>query len=167
MKFLFNFFLVLSLSTSISVAQNFWENKGLEGIAIYDITVDGDGNIYAASPDSGVYLSTNNGNSWQQRNTGLTSLNVWSIKALSNHSGIIWAGTQDNGLFKSTDLGGSWIHSGLSEWVSELTSNSNGDIFAATGTDGINRSTDSGSSWVRVSDPMQVGNDVYSINVNN
>jgi photosystem II stability/assembly factor-like uncharacterized protein len=158
--------LVSIIYTTSIVAQNFWENKGLNGITVYDITVDGEGNIYAATSDSGIYRSSNNGMSWQQSNTGLTSLNVWTIKVFSNHSDIIWAGTQDMGLFKSTDLGGSWILSGLPEWVSELTSNSNGDIFASTISDGIYRSTDAGNNWESVSDPMQVGNDVYSINVN-
>ena len=64
-----------------------------------------DANILYAGTESGVYKSTNNGDSWSQ--TSLTE-SITSISVNNANTSIVLAGTPGNGVYKSTDGGSSW-----------------------------------------------------------
>jgi photosystem II stability/assembly factor-like uncharacterized protein len=108
------------------------------------------GSIYAGTFGGGVFLSDDNGNSWNAINNGLTNTSVLSIAIDESN---IYAGTLEGGVFISDNSGGSWtqINNGLSESENGLTIESmaiNGNsIFAGTQGLGVYLSTDNGSNW--------------------
>ncbi len=63
------------------------------------------GNIYAGSDLWGVYLSSNNGNSWTPVNTGLVNLEISSLAVKGNQT---FAASRMHGVYLSTNNGGSW-----------------------------------------------------------
>jgi photosystem II stability/assembly factor-like uncharacterized protein len=96
-----------------------------------------------AASYSGIYCSTDNGNSWYK--TGDYSCFTISF----NSDGSIFAGTT-NGLFYSSDNGINWETTDLTGWdcpINAVVTNSAGYIFAG-GDDGwLYRSTDKGQKW--------------------
>ncbi|HET6513117.1 MAG TPA: T9SS type A sorting domain-containing protein [Candidatus Kapabacteria bacterium] len=98
---------------------------------------------YAAS-SQGVYRSTDNGDSWEAVNAGLTSRSVNSLVAGGS---TIFAATAD-GYFFSTDQGESWTSLGtlLSGSITSLERNAAGDLLAVTSL-GLFRSTNNGTVW--------------------
>ena len=95
----------------------------------------------------GVLRSTDNGDTWQPVNNGLTTGN--GINALiATANGYLFAGSYGDGVFRSTDNGDNWtqVNNGLTTpFVLSFTSNASGDIFAGTYFGGgVFRSTDNG-----------------------
>ncbi len=108
----------------------------------------------AKSDSSGVFRSTDNGDSWTQINSSLTNTFVFAFTI--NSSGDIFAGT-NGGVLRSTDNGDNWaqINNGLTNTpVQALAVNSSGDIFAGTKSGGVFRSTDNGNSWTQINNGM-------------
>jgi photosystem II stability/assembly factor-like uncharacterized protein len=95
-----------------------------------------EGVVYAGSSAQGIYLSTDNGDSWKQINNGLTNLTVSAI--CSDPQGNIYTATK-NGVFQSV---------GSSDWesinhgidvpdVRDLTVSNKGILYAATHGGGV------------------------------
>jgi len=99
-------------------------------------------NIYAAT-SNGIYISTDNGNTWSAKNNGLTSLDINCIKISGQN---IYAGGY-GGLFLSTDNANNWAKIS-NEKVSTMTLN-NSNIFIASdwASYGVALSTDNGNAW--------------------
>jgi hypothetical protein len=107
--------------------------------------------IYAGTCGGGVFLSTNNGTSWVQRNTGLTNDSITSFAVNGSN---IFAATFDGKVFLSTNNGANWTgaYSGLpgnSRDVRAFTV-SGANIFAGIEFGGVYLSTNNGSSWTAV-----------------
>jgi hypothetical protein len=103
-------------------------------------------NLYAAT-DNGVYISTNNGDSWVQRNIGLPSLEIRAFAltgSLITPTSLIFVGTRAAGVCISTNYGSSWtpINDGLgntdiqSLFVTPSSTTAKPMLFAGTN-DGI------------------------------
>src|ERR1035441_3096695 len=60
--------------------------------------------LYAGGLETGVYCTTDSGDTWIQRNQGLTNL---EIQSLAVEGQLVFAGSI-NGLFRSTNGGRSW-----------------------------------------------------------
>ena len=101
-------------------------------------------NIFAGTYGDGMFLSTNNGNSWTAVNTGLSSgINTIAISGTN-----IFAGAADGYVYKSTNNGSSWTagaYVGGGQIFTLLISGTN--IFAGTNGGGVFLSTDNGSTW--------------------
>ncbi|MDD5673541.1 MAG: hypothetical protein PHC61_05230 [Chitinivibrionales bacterium] len=71
-------------------------------------------NLFAGTQNYGVYLSTDNGANWTQKNSGLTNTTVLSFVMSGSN---LFAGTQ-NGVFLSTNNGTGWsaVSSGNCYW---------------------------------------------------
>jgi ligand-binding sensor domain-containing protein len=104
---------------------------------------------YFAGTDSGVFLSTDNGISWNAVNAGLASLNIQLVAVIG---GIIFAGTYGHGIFLSTNNGTSWNAVNAGPPRGGLTSLVviGGNLFAGTYDGGDFLSTDNGTSWTTV-----------------
>jgi photosystem II stability/assembly factor-like uncharacterized protein len=61
----------------------------------------------------GVTLSEDGGKTWQARNAGLPSSNVWSVAFDPAHPGRIYASVHEEALYVSQDNGKSWAKDGL------------------------------------------------------
>ena len=87
--------------------------------------------MFVTDNPSGVNKSYDSGNTWVQRNTGITSRTGGSMDGIPifcltidpNNPNIVWAGTQSmRGIYKSTDGGETWVKkdNGITEW-NEIT----------------------------------------------
>jgi len=120
------------------------------------------GHIFAASDDSKIFRSINNGISWIEVISGI---NVDDRALVSNSSGHIFAGG-GNGVFRSLDNGQSWSqkNNGLGNTkVHSLAISSDGVIFAGTDA-GTYRSTNNGESWTGGGTVTVIGLAINSIN---
>ncbi|MBI5733298.1 T9SS type A sorting domain-containing protein [Candidatus Jorgensenbacteria bacterium] len=118
--------------------------------------------IFAGTLGEGVYCSSDHGLTWEQKNTGLTNTNVWSISI--DDSGYVFAGTSD-GIYQSTNNGANWTRVGLDLGpmppTRALAQHPYTDaIFAAIG-QSVHQSNDHGISWTQVGDNLP--NDITSL----
>jgi photosystem II stability/assembly factor-like uncharacterized protein len=83
--------------------------------------------MFVTDNPSGVNKSYDGGNTWVQRNKGITvrtgssgdGIPIFSLSIDPNNSNIVWAGTQAmRGIFKSKDGGETWVKkdNGITEW---------------------------------------------------
>ncbi|HTY11528.1 MAG TPA: T9SS type A sorting domain-containing protein [Bacteroidota bacterium] len=103
---------------------------------------------FAGTEDKGVIVSTDNGETWVQRDLGFTAY----IEALATMDSTIFAGGE-GGMFRSTDDGASWtaIENGMSAYQAMVTGLAvDGTRLLATTHDGLMISTDEGDSWANL-----------------
>jgi photosystem II stability/assembly factor-like uncharacterized protein len=91
--------------------------------------------LYLATPGNGVMISTDNCQSWQSSNHGLSNLFINTLAADPNSSDIVYAGT-DGGAFVSFDGGETWneINDGLlgATVVYSIVVDKDSNVYAAT-----------------------------------
>jgi len=110
-----------------------------------------DKDIFVGTPE-GIYLSTDNGNSWTAKNNGLGNIYVRTITVSGSN---IFAGT-NGGIFLSTDNGNSWtarnngITPGGSEVLSVLAIAEIDNRIYASFSFGTYLSIDNGSTWTAI-----------------
>ncbi|MGB9591074.1 MAG: T9SS type A sorting domain-containing protein [Candidatus Kryptoniota bacterium] len=106
-------------------------------------------NLFVGNYGGGVYLSTDNGSTWESRNTGLSNSKVTVLASLGT---TLYAGTEGDGIFRSIDNGLSWtaVNNGLTNtYVNAITALGN-KLFAGTRY-GVFVSTNNGESWTAAS----------------
>ncbi len=123
--------------------------------------------LYACTPASQLWKSTNGGTSWAVISNGIPATGVTDIAIDPTNSNIIYALTGDadraiyhpssRGVYKTTDGGANWAITGLSISYSSgivLTSiiinPSNPSIVLVSGSNGIYRSINAGVSYTQV-----------------
>lgn len=127
-------------------------NTGLTDTSVGSLAANGT-NLFAGCDNGGVFLSTDNGESWKAINQGLTKTPREQYLVMDfafNESGILvslWFG----GLFHSADNGANWTQvNRMNQWSSLAVSGNN--LYAAlathSGSDGVYLSTDNGRSFV-------------------
>ncbi|MEO6191032.1 MAG: regulator, partial [Saprospiraceae bacterium] len=94
--------MLILLSCAINSDAQWKQTNGPYGGNIYSLITIGT-NLYAGTY-GGVFLSTDNGISWNAINNGLTDI---SVRTLASNGTNIFAGTT-NGVFISTNFGASW-----------------------------------------------------------
>src|SRR5271157_6009251 len=105
---------------SISYVRNLCNTGVNSGLPANDNVVSfvvKNGNIFAGTDSAGVYLSTNNGESWTAVNSNLPTY-AYRITSLTVSGNNIFLGTLGGGsIYLSTDNGESWtavgVNSGL------------------------------------------------------
>lgn len=107
--------------------------------------------IYAGYYTTGVYRSSNFGDSWQECNNGLTTPQSKNVRGFASIGNKAFLGTWGGGVFTSTDGGDNWTesNSGLSDFGRIILGLEviNGSLYLLT-YDGVYISTDLGASWV-------------------
>ena len=147
----FYFLLILLFNTMIIFPQ--WtQTNGPYGGKIFSLAISGN-NIFAGTNGS-VYLSTNNGISWNQKNSGLP-ISAGNVNSLAINGNNIYAGIGGSGVYLSTNNGSSWtgINNGLPNTVYTIALQGN-NIFAGIFGNGIYLSTDNGLSWTEVNNGL-------------
>ena len=104
--------------------------------------------------NSGLYKSTDGGNSWAILTNGLNGVNINALAIDPSSPNTVYAGSTSVGVYKSTNGGASWVNSS-----SGLIFGGNGSIaidpvtpqtvYLATG-GGVFKSTNGGGSWVQM-----------------
>lgn len=169
-----NIFRFLLLAFQVFAAANFlraqWVQSGADSSYVVSLAVGGT-NIFAGTYDRGIFLSTNNGTSWTQVNSGLTSSsNIFKSLVISGTN--IFAGS-GLGVYRSTNNGSSWstVNTGLPATYVQALAVSGTNLFAGTavlsgGTayGGVYLSTNNGTSWTHVNSGI-TSSIVYSLAV--
>jgi len=118
------------------------DNKDVHTFAISN------NNIFSGTSNSGVYLSTDYGQSWSQ--TSLNNKNVYSLAITGNN---IFAGTYDistpSGLYLSTNNGQNWTQTALNNKEILSLAITGNIVFAGAWANGVYLSTNSGVIWIR------------------
>jgi photosystem II stability/assembly factor-like uncharacterized protein len=118
------------------------KNTGLTNLFFNCIYTDGS-NIYTATQDNKLFMTTNNGDSWAQ----ITS--SYLIHAITKIDDYLYIGT-DSGLFYTTNNGTDWYSVAYPE-LNNLRVNCllkyGNNLYAGTDGDGLFLSTDDGSIW--------------------
>ena len=145
---------LLILLTFLNIyAQNSWERtNALDSIKIYSLAINSNGDIFAGTDSSGLFRSTDNGDSW----TNLGFMNDWIHgNGIAIKSDTIFVVTDNHyaggGVMRSTDNGNSWDTLGLNFNAEiAIAINSSGHIFAGTAAQGVYRSTDNGQNFDQI-----------------
>ncbi len=118
------------------------------------IIVSVSGNIFAGTRNSGIIYSSNNGDSWVSRNSGLGNLEVKSIRSSSD--GRLFAATSGDGVYTSTNDGISWSKTGngTGSFVNSIGILP-GRVFAGS-RNGVTRTDDNGGLWVTSNNNMRL-----------
>jgi len=104
----------LFASTDCGVTFESAGNLGV-GRNIYDIAFDAAerDHVALAGWGVGVAVSEDRGKSWQVRNSGLPTANVWSVVYDPGQPGRIYASVHEDAIYVSTDNGLTWRKDGL------------------------------------------------------
>jgi len=130
-----------------------WTLIGLEGMDIRSLVV-ADGVIYAGVWGAGVYVSTDDGETWTDLSADI--LNYAAVHDITAHFSFdfnleLFVATLGNGVCFSPDGGVNWTKLDVGyEFVWSIASTSAGTLFAGTYGDGLYQSDDNGSSWYKV-----------------
>jgi photosystem II stability/assembly factor-like uncharacterized protein len=119
-------------------------------------------NVFAATNDTGVFRTTDNGNNWAPVNNGLpTTTYIQSINILGTD---IFA-TTGVGVFLSTDLGSSWNprNNGLPNSQIVCFAASGGNILVGTPGLGIFVSSNYGASWFASNNGLPPGSAISTL----
>jgi len=137
-------------------SQSAWIKVGdeLTGKSISALLAEGT-NLLAGA-DSGLFLSTNNGDSWIEINSGFIFKQITSLVKMENK---LFAG--GGGLLVSTDGGFGWsavTTNGLTYPFISYLAVIGADLFAGTTSGGVFRSTDSGENWTTINNGLTSNN---------
>ncbi len=154
MKEVFMVSLLFVFLSSARTQTQFWtQTNGPYGGTVYGLARDSVGRLYACTPTSGVFRSTDAGASWQRASEGLLSQFTYDLAVTP--AGTLLATSSSWGVFRSTDFGHTWVNAGLiGTRASSIAAHFNGRVFVATIDSGLFRSTDDGLSWQQILPPV-------------
>ncbi|HMV46787.1 MAG TPA: hypothetical protein PLD20_16900 [Blastocatellia bacterium] len=138
----------LAADPALQTTPGQWtQTNGPYGGSIRSLLANGS-NLFVGSAN-GVFLSTDNGQTWKAANKGMTGVTVTCLVVSENN---LFAGTFDRGVFRSNDNGQNWVpvNSGLTGLFIRALAVSGKNLFA--GTTKVFLSTDNGQSWTAVLD---------------
>jgi len=126
------------LTTTNPLHAQWIQTNGPGGGIVLSFAVSGT-NLFAGT-GGGVFLSTNNGTSWTEVNSGLTNPDVLALAVSGTN---LLAGTNGGGVFLSTNNGTSWteVNSGLTTPHVKALAVSGTNLFAGTYGGGVWRRT--------------------------
>jgi hypothetical protein len=145
--------LLILIAFSINKVTGQWQQtNGPAGGYIGCFAISGS-NIFAGTAYAGVFLSTNNGNSWIAVDNGFPVTE--NVTAIAINGTSIFAGTLQDGIFRSTNNGSSWtpVNNGLGLLYGNINALvvSGGYLLASSSWYGLFRSSDNGNNWVSIS----------------
>jgi hypothetical protein len=128
----------------ITRGQAQWaQSAQTEGRFVTGLTMHGAA-LFTSTADSGVYRSTDDGDTWIAAKTGLPR----DILTITSAGTALFAG-RDAGVYRSTNNGDTWTaaNAGLSNPSVYTLFVSGAIVFAGTAGSGVFRSTDIGATW--------------------
>lgn len=148
---LIGFLLTVSLpEQGYSQGEIAWQQtNGPTGGSVQALLLTPAGHLFAGTPGSGIFRSTDEGDTWTQINMGLTNLDVRAFAR--NLSGHLFAGTA-GGVFRSSDHGDAWeqISTGLASTnIRAFVVNDLGYLFAGTA-GGVFGLPNNGTTWTQL-----------------
>jgi hypothetical protein len=139
-------FILLVLNSTIFSQTYQWDEISFYNRHTTNLCDDEKRNIYVICPDSGLYKSSDLGNSWGLILSGAIDLNIDTV----NYSPPKFYAAKSNGdIYTSTDYGVNWSFKiNLSNYSCAFIKDT---IYKCkSGFGGIYKSTDSGTSWTKI-----------------
>src|SRR5512139_2580659 len=100
-----------NISTA-SAGNSIWTTMGPEGLTVLALAIDPftPSILYAGTDGSGLFKSTDGGETWNAANSGLldADLRFTALAIDPDTPATLYAGSYGGGTFKSTDRGESW-----------------------------------------------------------
>lgn len=139
------------------------KNNGLTDLHVKDIVFDADANkIYTATSGGGIFVSTDNGDTWNTANNGITGMSLYVNKLFYKSYPVITyllAATY-TGVFVSNDHGSSW-NGPYGPAYANCLEDSGRYVFAGSSPDGIYR-----APWGTLNTWAQQNNGLVSTSIN-
>ncbi|MBX7154813.1 MAG: hypothetical protein U0Y96_10275 [Candidatus Kapaibacterium sp.] len=135
----------------------YYSNTGLNNIQVLSVLRTSNGICYCGTNGGGIYYSTDGGEHWQERNTGLEEPTVVSILLPTEGDKTFIAGTA-NGIYVSLDSAKTWEQrsKGIEyRFITSIVKTLKGTLLVGTPR-GLFRSVDAGLNWSRVADSIPV-----------
>ena len=120
-------------------------NGFINTTSIFSIAIQGS-NIFAGTDGAGIYLSRNNGTSWNVVGLPYTDADCLAISEENIFAGTWGYDGSIGGIYLSTDYGASWNSVGLINYDIECLATNGENIFAGT-SGGIYLSSNHGTTW--------------------
>ncbi len=134
-----------------------WDEISTEGVTNVIVNINNPSNIFLCAGLSGLFVSTNFGETWNNISSGL-QLGSWeSVVDLtidtknSQHLFCTTSGTDKRDLYESTDGGVTWISKNINANVTKLKYVSDTDTLFMAYESVLLMSTDNGGSWEIIS----------------
>lgn len=145
--------MIINVAKGQWVQTNFPTSYEVNDILLYN------NKIFAGVEYVGIYVSTDNGDTWNMYNNGISNLTVISLGANGSY---LFAGKY-GGYYFSTNNGASWTESANSDnkSFSHFLVN-NGKIYAGT-SEGLFLSTNNGTSWSDLTKNLLTDNTIHGI----
>jgi photosystem II stability/assembly factor-like uncharacterized protein len=130
-------------------------NSGLTDPQIWSLGADGQAAAIYAATNSGVFKTTNGGDSW----TATAALGMFGVRTLAvdpQNPQIVYANPFNEGLYRTSNGGASWdILAGLGT-VSAIAVDptDSSTVYAVSDGTGVFRSTNSGANWTPINDGL-------------
>ena len=137
--------LFLSFISLFSNAQWIATNMP-SGVLAFSLAIKNDV-LIMGTLSSGVFISTDKGATWVEKNNGIVNKQIWSLAVIDSY---IFAGTAGGGVYRSADEGNTWVPANgniPSTTIIRSFAKFDGKIFAASTNKGVYVSTDDGLSW--------------------
>jgi photosystem II stability/assembly factor-like uncharacterized protein len=115
--------------------------------------------IYAGTYSNGVYISTNNGDTWTSTSSELSNKQVFSL-AISGYN--LFAGTS-SGLYISGNNGTNWTQTSLNNQSVKALAINGSNVFAGVQNNGVYLSTNNGTSWTQTA---LTGQTIFTLAIN-
>lgn len=109
--------------------------------------------LYAGFRASGIYISSDEGETWTKEEGAIENKSIYSMAVNSN--GDIFAGTNRQGFFRKKSAG-EWEKLSLDEnlFFGATAVNSAGELFVGVAEGGIYKSTDDGDTFTKINDEI-------------
>jgi hypothetical protein len=139
-------FILLVLSSTIFSQTYLWDTLSFNNKHTYNLCDDEKRNIYVICQDSGLYKSSDLGNSWELILSGAIDL---TIDTINNFPPIFYVTKNNGDVYTSTDYGVNWSFKiNLSNYSYAFIKDT---IYKCkSGYGGVYKSTDSGSNWTKI-----------------
>ncbi|MBI4548628.1 MAG: T9SS type A sorting domain-containing protein [Ignavibacteriae bacterium] len=119
-----------------------WFQSGLETSVVSELALNNSNELYAATSQNGIFLSTDNGFNWVS--IGLVRNDIQTLAV--NNSGHVFVGVY-GGIYRSTDQGTTWEEKTIdTSYVYALAFKGAQTVLAGT-FNGVNVSHDNGDHW--------------------
>lgn len=146
-----------------------WQLAGFPDTLAVRTVLQMGSDILVGTEEAGVFVSSDNGASWTQKNNGLN--NKW-IRTLYIHKSCLFAGTM-GGVYRSLDSGNTWSGTITGAQILNLFENDD-KLYACTWSyDGVLVSLDTGKTWMStnlkqdVTSFVRIGNTLFVGTKNN